>query len=122
MTTVRIPSGKTLRTRFFTEAACLAPVRRLRKAMRAAMYFPGGSADVGEALETANTLVEGFGVEAIRAANVWDRYYMDIACLYVNRGDTYDETLIYDVPRGIFLVQSYGDWVERAERRGVQVI
>lgn len=38
--------------------------------------------------------------------------------LYVNCGDTYDPTLLYDVERRTFLLTSYGDWVETAERKG----
>lgn len=35
--------------------------------------------------------------------------------LYVNRGDTYAATTLYDVAEGEYLATSWGDWLERAE-------
>jgi hypothetical protein len=36
---------------------------------------------------------------------------------FVNMGDTYDTTLIYDFSTGRFYVGAWGDWVERYPRR-----
>lgn len=36
--------------------------------------------------------------------------------LYVNRGDPYIVTTIYDVRRDTFLTIAWGDWLEEAER------
>jgi hypothetical protein len=36
---------------------------------------------------------------------------------YVNMGDPYDTTLIYDLSTGRFYVGAWGDWVERYPKR-----
>jgi hypothetical protein len=117
---MRKPSIHTLRKLFDADRS---KARTLRRALLHARdgWLPDHYA-IDKALDLANELLEAHGVEAIHSGSVWDGYYCDIACLYVNRGDTYDTTLLYDTARGIFLVQSYGDWIERAERRGVEVI
>ena len=63
-----------------------------------------------------NQEIEGFGVEAIEAEGEWDRYYGPIVALYINMGDTYATTLLYDVERDSWYITSCGDWVETAER------
>jgi hypothetical protein len=115
---MRKPSIHTLRRLFDGDRV---KARKLRRALECRDGWLPDHEGVDKALDVANELLPGYGVEAIRAGSVWDGYYCDIACLYVNRGDTYDTTLLYDTARGIFLVQSYGEWIERAERRGVQV-
>lgn len=77
----------------------------------------GGHATVDRMLTVANGHMDGSGVEAIRGGGgAWDRHYMDIRALYVNMGDTYSTTLLYDVARDTFYITSWGDWVETAER------
>lgn len=53
-----------------------------------------------------------FGVESIQGNN-WVPYYLDIALLYVNTGDSYGLTLCYDVDKGRFFAGSWGGFVER---------
>lgn len=61
-----------------------------------------------------NEILEGHGVEAvIRSGNPPDAEY-------VNMGDTYATTLIWDCKTKSFRLQSLGDWIEAAERRGVK--
>jgi len=56
-----------------------------------------------------------FGVEAIRGA--WhDRYYGDIVALYLNTGETYNCTLIYDCVKERFHVLDWGTFVETAPK------
>jgi hypothetical protein len=64
------------------------------------------------ALEDANRLLKGHGVEPIRGRNEGG-YWQDVVALYVNMGDTYNATVLYDVEASEFLVTSYGDWVEQ---------
>lgn len=68
------------------------------------------------ALDKINDLVGGYGVEAIEG-NWHDRYYQNIVALYVNRGDTYVTTMLYDTVRGTWHVSSWGDFVEHYERK-----
>lgn len=72
-------------------------------------------------LDGANDTLEGFGVEALRSDGAWDRYWGDVVALYVNNGDTYTETLIYEVESDRFRIMSMGDWIEWVERRGVTI-
>jgi len=56
-----------------------------------------------------------FGVEAIRGE--WhDRYYGNIVALYINTGDTYSCTLLYDCVKERFHVMDWGTFVETAPK------
>ena len=66
---------------------------------------------VDDILDMANDLLDGHGVEAIRGDYHVDNYYGDIVALYVNMGDPYVPTLLYNTERGSFYVGGYGDWV-----------
>lgn len=67
---------------------------------------------VNAALERANTIMHGHGIEAItgHAANE-----MTTVALYVNMGDTYAATIIYDCLADKFYVGTWGDWMEWRE-------
>lgn len=66
---------------------------------------------VDAALVAVNSMIGGYGVEAIRGR--WhDRYYQDIVGLYVNTGDTYNVTLVYDTVEDEFIITTMGDFVE----------
>lgn len=74
-----------------------------------------GTKQVDEVLEQVNKLMKAHGVEAIRGEWV-SFYFQDIVLLYVNTGDTYSSTVMYDTERDRFFIGSYGDWVERYGR------
>lgn len=63
----------------------------------------GGRAD--DKMEKINSLLDGYGVEVIRG----DSYAV---AEYINMGDTYNTTLLYDVNEDEFYVTTWGDWVE----------
>jgi len=42
----------------------------------------------------------------------WDSYYCDIIAEYLNVGETYEPTVIYDVEECEYLISSVGDYVE----------
>jgi len=65
-------------------------------------------------LDQFSSSIGGYGVESLTEQG----HYNDVSALYVNRGDTYDATMIYDADVGAFLLQAWGDWVEEAEERG----
>lgn len=71
---------------------------------------------IDDQLEACNDILGGCGVEAITANAHVNGYYMEAVALYVNMGDTYDATVLYDTARERFYVTCYGDWVETAER------
>jgi hypothetical protein len=68
-----------------------------------------------EALEDAGESAY-FGVEAIRSESQWDNYYGDVVALYLNTGDSYACTLLYDTVKDEFHLISWGDWVEHAPK------
>jgi hypothetical protein len=83
---------------------------------------PGSDNSADRTMEKINKLIGGFGVEAIRSEEAWDRFWTDIVAICVNMGDTYDLTVVYDVDEGKCIITTWGDWVEDAERRGIEVI
>lgn len=69
-----------------------------------------------DVLEYANKYLKGYGVEAVECPECQvDRYYYGIVLLYVNMGDTYSTTLLYDTEKERFLIGDWGDWFERHE-------
>lgn len=67
-----------------------------------------------EAMQLANNRLMGHGVETITGGE--DR---EAVAYYVNMGDSYVYTVIYDIPANKFYVTGYVDWVEwRENNRG----
>ena len=72
---------------------------------------------VNEQLEAINELIDGHGVEAIRIDDYWhSNYWGNCIGLYVNMGDTYTLTIIYDVIENQFEFTSWGDFYESKEQ------
>jgi len=69
----------------------------------------------GNALERANKVLGGFGVEA-----VFDKDE-DVVLLYVNTGDTYSATVVWNEESGEMAVSNWGDEVDALERGGVEL-
>lgn len=83
----------------------------------ARMIYGANSSKKREAvLEHVNKLIGGHGTEVIRDENAWDGYYGDAVAEYVNMGDTYDVTLLYDTRDYEFHLTSWGDWYEAYEQ------
>lgn len=55
-------------------------------------------------MSLANSMTQGFDVEAVRDTDYWDSYYCDIKWLYVNTGETYQPTLIYNTDKQYFII------------------
>jgi len=87
------------------------------KLLKAAIRDAHDHDSVDTALKLANVLMHGYGVESIEGGYQVDRYYYNIVALYVNTGDSYNNTLLYETERERFLLTTMGDWVERNERR-----
>lgn len=122
---MKIPSANILQTRLRIERPLALRLRRVLDGRldpleilgtsSATIYLRGRDAK----LEAANKLLEGHGIEAI--GGEWQNgYWCDIRAAYVNMGDTYACTLIYDRDKG-WQVTSYGDWIEALERTGERV-
>lgn len=67
---------------------------------------------VNQALDRANKIMHGHGVEEITGRPNGE---MSTVALYVNMGDTYSSTIIYDVLEDKFFVGTWGDWYEWRE-------
>lgn len=69
------------------------------------------SVKVDAFMEEANAVLLGAGVTAIFGKYV-NSYYQDCVALYVNTGDTYEPTILYDTVAGEFGITTMGDFVE----------
>lgn len=76
-------------------------------------YSQGNKTD--RQLETLNALLEGHGVTY--AASSDDTTTKAYGIEYVNMGDMYTVTVIYDRKKGRFIVATVGDIIERNPRR-----
>ena len=66
-----------------------------------------------EAMNIANEALDGFGVETLRIEGGWtNSYWRDCVALYVNLGETYAPTIIYDITTDKFRVCSWGAFYE----------
>jgi hypothetical protein len=72
---------------------------------------------VDATMDLANKLLSGHGIEAVRGDYHVDNYYYDTVALYVNMGDTYAATLLFETDTGRFKLTTLGDWVEKNQRR-----
>ena len=69
--------------------------------------------DIYNIMKTANKILHGYGIEAIHDEDIFvSKYYQDIVAEYINMGDSYVPTLLYDTREGKFDIISYGDFVE----------
>lgn len=73
--------------------------------------------EVDDALQTASNLLGFYGVEAVRGDYHVDGYYQDIVALYVNSGETYESTIIYETETGRFIIWTLGDWIEKNQKK-----
>lgn len=89
-----------------------AKAKEIRELMEKAISHK----EIDGALDTINDIIGGYGVEAITDNN-WERYCCNIGLLHVNMGDTYVQTVIYDTRKDRFYVCSWGDIIERNEKR-----
>jgi hypothetical protein len=62
-------------------------------------------------LEAINAAIGGFGIEPIHGQHV-DRYHGDIVAVYVNLGDTYTTTVLYETETDRLRIVDWGTWVE----------
>ena len=68
-----------------------------------------------------NEVLGGFGVEAITDERFpFDSYWGNIGATYVNMGDSYIPTILRD-RQDNFIVCSWGDWYEEAERNNFNI-
>lgn len=64
-------------------------------------------------LMALDEIIGGFGLESVRDPE--DEFHYQFS--YVNTGDTYTPTFIYDEDTGEFHVTTVGDYIEKLERQ-----
>jgi hypothetical protein len=74
---------------------------------------------VDEIMEILNDRMGGFGIEALRGKEN-DKYLGDVIALYIDMGDTYARTVIYDTQEKEFHLKSWGDFMESRESSDVE--
>jgi hypothetical protein len=72
---------------------------------------------ITEKMEVVNELLNAHGVESIQVSEelYQDKYWGNAIGLYINMGDTYDLTIIYDVIELEWQVTTWGDYYETKE-------
>ena len=64
-------------------------------------------------IEAINEVLRGYGIESIRKEGGFvSHYWQDTQFLYVNMGDTYAPTILYDTRKDIYIVSDFGTIVE----------
>lgn len=95
----------------------LYEAKQLKKCLTGSAHpkdFKPYDTQVEATMRYANQLMHGFGVEGLRDENSWNsRYWQNTIALYVNKGDTYSTTLLYDTDKDRYLITSWGDFYER---------
>lgn len=108
------PSKKRLQEAFRLEPS---QALELKEVLRSADFFGRGGRDVEEALQEANKIIDGFGVETVGGGDDYG-FWGGARAAYINTGDTYSPTILYDVDKERFYLTTLGDWVEGEERAG----
>lgn len=73
---------------------------------------------INDIMNVINTIMEGYGFEHLENEHMWiSHYWMYTIGLYVNMGDTYDETIVYDTSNNEFSNQSWGSFMESFDEK-----
>lgn len=72
---------------------------------------PVSKNNVDNLLKSLNDLLDGYGIESIQGDWV-SCYWQCTNALYVNLGDTYVVTVVYDTAKNKLFVSSWGSYVE----------
>lgn len=108
---MRLPSVKTIQERLMIEKHTAESVRAVMEEYRA----NDGRLCAENALARIDTLINGHGVEFIQSRQDTMRRFLGLD--YVNMGDTYRCTVLFDHSTGRFDVACWGDYVEAYPRR-----
>jgi hypothetical protein len=93
---------------------CLGMFKSVQQ-LRKQCYNPPNTID--EKMEVFNELINGHGIEAINVSPelYQDKYWGNIIGIYVNLGDTYDLTIIWNPIDNQFEFSSWGNYYETKE-------
>jgi hypothetical protein len=115
-------SGKSRREQNLQRAIRLGWPRledeELHAIAEALAHSEGDARQAHEALRIVDKLLEGYGVEAIEGEHRdVQPYSRGFVASYINMGDVYNTTILYDDVQRKFLVTTVGDFVEKFERK-----
>lgn len=99
--------------KFFGQYLTAADAVGLHAVLTAAK--PGDVKSVRETMFAIDRLIGGHGTEVVRGRHV-DNYYGDIVAEYVNVGDTYAATVLFDTIKKAFRLTTLGDWLEKCPK------
>ena len=95
---------------------------KAKEVMKIISKKPSSDKDAQSKMSTLNKLVGGHGTEVIRSDDAPnDSFWQDAIAEYINTGDTYKATIIYDRIKDKFEVTTVGDKVEEFEKDGLEV-
>ncbi len=77
--------------------------------------------EVSNLMDIFNEKLGGYGVEVLRSSDFRKSYWGDIIALYVNMGETYETTILYDINNEEFIKTSWGDFMENRENEDMEV-
>ena len=106
---VRIPSAKTLCARLGCDSTIAGAVRHVLS------RGPRTDLEINDTLKTVSVLLHGYGVEYVSSR--LDTYSKVVGLEYVNMGDSYKPTILYDCLIKRFICSSWGDIVESEPAR-----
>ena len=109
MSSHRLPSVKTLSARLGCDSTIAGAVRHVLGMNNRT------DAEINDTLKTVSVLLHGYGVEY--APSKQDTYGRGRGLEYVNMGDTYAPTIIYDCLHQRFICASWGDIIESERNR-----
>ena len=109
MASQRLPSVKTLSARLGCDSTIAGAVRHVLGMNNRT------DAEINDTLQSVSTLLHGYGVEY--APSKQDTHGKGRGLEYVNMGDTYAMTIIYDCLHGRFVCAAWGDIVESERNR-----
>jgi len=73
---------------------------------------------INEQLEAINEVIDGFGIESSTIEGYFkSHYWQDAVCLYVNQGESYALTVLYDIVNEKWELTSWGDFIESIENQ-----
>lgn len=72
-------------------------------------------------LYVLNEILDGYGIEYIKQERYVNAYWQCNRILFINMGDTYINTIIYDTEKQLFKCTSWGDYVEHLEKTGEKI-
>ena len=107
---MRLPSVRTIEAGLGVPRATAKLIRHRLEECR--QVFP---CRVAPTLQAIDHLIDRHGVEYLPSRQ--DTFHVALGIDYVNQGDPYRATVIFDLARESFLIGCWGDLVERFPRR-----